>query len=262
MLVNNQNLIQNMDKSSSSNEKITISKDTLDKALELNRENSNQVAVIFDNKVMAIDDTNFTDLKNQFKDDFVQYRGVLIAKNGAKEYLEKIESFVLKDLNVGSADKNSDGNLSVAESIYAKNIVDFEQSRISSLSEVAPSDELERLKGNNSHFISINEIININMQIDTNKNGKVSMEELKSDFNKFEKEDVSLSGGAGDSESILEKLYKKLKELQKQIAKITAKMESSSEEEAQMYQGQLVALNSQVAGINAQIMKILQKDLE
>lgn len=129
-------------------DKIYLSKDLLKKAQMANNE-PNKTAVIYGDKVVAIDNSILGGLESEYKRGFSQYKDILIARGEAQRYIQKISDFVLKDLNVANADKNHDGMISVAESLDTRRIVDEKNGKILKPSEVLPIGLTTQIKKDN-----------------------------------------------------------------------------------------------------------------
>jgi len=129
-------------------DKIYLSKDLLKKAQMANNE-PNKTAVIYGDKVVAIDNSILGGLESEYKRGFSQYKDILIARGEAQKYIQKISDFVLKDLNVANADKNHDGMISVAESLDTRRIVDEKNGKILKPSEVLPIGLTTQIKKDN-----------------------------------------------------------------------------------------------------------------
>jgi len=225
-----------------------LSNSLLEKAKNIN-EQANKTAVIYNNKVVAIDNTVLGELKNDYRRDFQQYNGVLIANGKAQNYLEKISNYVLKDLNVENADKNKDGMISMAESLDTRNIIDEQSGSILKPRDVLDPKLIKQIEKDNSNFMSINDIINLHIELDKNKDGKVSIKEAKADILQNDNQIQSAS-------SELDKLYKKLEKLQKELLKITTKlMQIDDEKKQKELQMQMGIKNSEIMAILDQIKK-------
>ena len=221
-------------------DKIYLSKDLLQKAHTANHE-VNRTAVIYGDKVVAIDNSVLGGLESEYKQGFSQYQGILIARGEAQKYIQKISDFVLKDLNVANADKNHDGMISVAESLDTRRIVDEKNGKILKPSEVLPIGLTTQIKKDNSNFMSINDIINIQLKLDKNKDGKVSIKEIK-------KGEPAQSG--------IDKLYKQLEKLEKEAAKIIEKLTHADKKHAKGLQRQLAIKNVQILAVLDRLMKM------
>ncbi len=229
--------------------KLYLSKSLLEKAKNINKTTATKTAVIYNNKVIAINNAILRELKNDYKGDFQQYDGVLIANNKAQSYLEKISDYVLNDLNVKNADKNRDGMISMAESLDTKNIIDEQSGSILKPRDVLDPKLIKQIEKDNSNFMSINDIINLHIELDKNKDGKVSIKEAKANIPKNSNQIQSAS-------SELDKLYKRLEKLQKEIGEITVKlMHTNDEKRKKELQIQLGIKNSELMAVLDQIKK-------
>ncbi len=225
-------------------DKIYLSKDLLQKAHTANHE-VNRTAVIYGDKVMAIDNSVLGGLESEYKQGFSQYQGILIARGEAQKYIQKISDFVLKDLNVANADKNHDGMISVAESLDTRRIVDEKSGKILKPSEVLPIGLTTQIKKDNSNFMSINDIINIQIKLDKNKDGKISIKEIK---------DGQPTKGA--AQSAVDSLYKLLKKLEKEAAKIIERLTHADEKQTKVLQRQLAIKNIQIMAVLDRLRKM------
>jgi len=225
-------------------DKIYLSKDLLKKAQMANNE-PNRTAVIYGNKVVAIDNGILGGLESEYKQGFSQYKGILIARGAAQKYIQKISDFVLKDLNVANADKNHDGMISVAESLDTRRIVDEKNGTILKPIEVLPVSSVIEIKKDNSNFMSINDIINIQIKLDKNKDGKISIKEIK---------DGQPTKGVG--QSIIDGLYKQLAKLEKEAAKIIKKLTHADEKHAKILQRQLAIINVEILAVLDKLRKM------
>lgn len=279
MLVNNTIHLQkvNMEKEESEKEKVYISQDLLNKAKESSVGNSR--GVIYGDQTLALDTQNIQTLKQEFKNDFFKYENVFIAKGEAKKYLEDIKEFVMDDLNVGKADKDNDGVLSISESIYAKDTYDEYSGELIKAVDYLPSSLINDLKKDTSVYMSINEIINENIKVDTDKSGDVSAEEVVSLFekqesfsrpstpaidslelgslNQIDKKEVKDIGSKLDT--ALEELKRQLAEVEKRIQELTRKLLKASDEEKLILNNQLKGLSAQRSEIFGKIMQVIQE---
>ncbi len=194
---------------------------------------------------MAIDNSVLGGLESEYKQGFSQYQGILIARGEAQKYIQKISDFVLKDLNVANADKNHDGMISVAESLDTRRIVDEKNGKILKPSEVLPIGLTTQIKKDNSNFMSINDIINIQIKLDKNKDGKISIKEIK---------DGKATEGA--AQSAIDKLYKQLEKLEKEAAKIIEKLTHADEKQTKVLQRQLAIKNIQILAVLDRLRKM------
>ena len=148
----------------------------------------------------------------------------------------------MNDLDVASADANKDGVLTSQEKINAKSML--YDNKIVKPKDVLSTNEL-------INFIfqqkseTIDDIIDENIRFDKNKDGKVSVNEVKKGLN------TQNSGGKGD---ILAELYKKLSEIDKQIKEL------SKNEEAN--RNMIENLIQEKIKIMGEIKKILQERLK
>ena len=222
---------------------IYLSKDLLQKAHTANHE-VNRTAVIYGDKVMAIDNSVLGGLESEYKQGFSQYQGILIARGEAQKYIQKISDFVLKDLNVANADKNHDGMISVAESLDTRRIVDEKNGKILKPTEVLPISSVIQIKKDNSNFMSINNIINIQIKLDKNKDGKVSIKEIK------DGQPTQEAGSSG-----IDALYKQLEKLEKEAAKIIEKLTHADKKHVKALQRQLAIKNVQILAMLDRLRK-------
>jgi hypothetical protein len=234
----NQNISHVQTNQSLQKDKIYISQDLLSKAHVANNQ-PNKTAVIYDDKVVAIDNNILGGLRGEYKQDFQQYQGILIARGEAQKYIQKISDYVLKDLNVANADKNHDGMISVAESLDTRRIVDEKTGSILKPTEVLSISLVSEIKKDNSNFMSVNDIINLHMKLDKNKDGKVSIKEIKDG-----------EPTQGTAQSAIDKLYKRLEKLQKELAKLNNKLSHADKEQS-------TGILEQIAVINIQILAVL-----
>ncbi len=241
---------------SSNKDTIYISKDLFEEAKKSSHY-FNKTAVIFNNQVMAIENEILKTLKDEFKQDFKKYENILIAKNKAEEYLKKISNYVLAGLNVANADKNQDGMITIAESLDTRNIVDEHSSLILKPRDVLPLGLINIIEKDNSNFMSVNDILNLHISLDKNKDGVVTIQEITEDENIRNNQIEESSNGGG--KDILDELYERQRKLQKQITQLTLKMSNADEEQSQMLQDKLAGLNSQLSAVTAQIMAILKE---
>ena len=220
----------------SSREKIYISKETFNKAKEI--ASKGDIALIYGSNVVKLHKDTLNDLISNFKGDIKTFDGIYIATNKAKEYMEKITDFVMNDLDVASADANKDGVLTSQEKINAKSML--YDNKIVKPKDVLSTNEL-------INFIShqksetIDEIIDENIRFDKNKDGKVSVSEVKKGF-KTQKN----SGG----EDELTKLFKKMAEIKRKIDKLSKDKEKNKE--------LINSLQAQLAAIMARIAQLLK----
>ncbi len=222
------------------NDKIILKKELFEEAKKLT--NNKNKALIFDNSIVVLDMYVIQELHQTFKGDIKKYDNIFIATNRAKNYINKIIDFVLNDLNVAKADGNHDGFLTVAESLDAKRVVKD--------GEVLSLQEIKELEKNNEIFISVNEIINLHIKLDKNKDGKVKINEIEKDLKS--KENVQKPKG---NDSLLDKLYERLKKIEQQIKKL----EGNSKDNEQSKE-LLSSLYSQKSLVMTMILNLLKGD--
>jgi len=242
---------QNLNLNLNLNQKSTISlsKDTLDNAKNLNILPS-QTAVIFGNEVIALDNKNLDSLKKEFKNDFVDYDGIVIAKDNAENYLNNILNYVNNDLNIANADKNRDDLITMGESLDIRNIVDVDNKSLLKPREILSEEEILEIEKDTAILITTADIFNIHIELDKNKDGKITLEEITESKSTTESNNTNKS----DNKDILEELYKKQRELFKQISQLSSVANPSDSQ-----QSQINGLNAQLQGINAQISAILKQ---
>lgn len=228
---------------------IALSKDTLDNAKNLNILPS-QTAVIFGSEVIALDNKNLDSLKKEFKNDFVDYDGIVIAKGNAENYLKNISNYVNNDLNIANADKNRDGLITMGESLDIRNIIDVDNKSLLKLREILSEEEISEIEKDTTIFMTTADIFNIHIELDKNKDGKITLEEITESKNTTELNNTNKS----DNKDILEKLYQKQRELLKQISELSSVANPSDNQ-----QSQINGLNAQLQNINTQILTILKQ---
>lgn len=228
---------------------ISLSKDTLDNAKNLNILPT-QTAVIFGNEVIALDNKNLDSLKKEFKNDFVDYDGIVIAKDNAENYLKNILNYVNNDLNIANADKNRDGLITMGESLDIRNIIDVDNKSLLKPREILSEEEILEIEKDTTILITTADIFNIHIELDKNKDGKITLEEITESKSTTESNNTNKS----DNKDILEELYQKQRELFKQISQLSSVANPSDSQ-----QSQINGLNAQLQGINAQISAILKQ---
>lgn len=192
-----------------SNYKIYISKEVYNKAKEI--KSQGKEALVYDNKVLALNKETISELSDSFRGDIKSWNGIYFATGKAKNYVEKISDFVLNDLGVKEADKNRDGIISPKEKIEAKSML-YNNQLVKPAYVLSTDELLEFIKHQKSE--SIDEIIDENIQIDKNRDGKVDTKELKNFFK---------SKGKGGE---LSKLYRKLSEIEAKIRQLSKNKEN------------------------------------
>jgi len=192
-----------------SNYKIYISKEVYNKAKEI--KSQGKEALVYDNKVLALNKETISELSDSFRGDIKSWNGIYFATGKAKNYVEKISDFVLNDLGVKEADKNRDGIISPKEKIEAKSML-YNNQLVKPAYVLSTDELLEFIKHQKSE--SIDEIIDENIQVDKNRDGKVDTKELKNFFE---------SKGKGGE---LSKLYRKLSEIEAKIRQLSKNKEN------------------------------------
>lgn len=192
-----------------SNYKIYISKEVYNKAKEI--KSQGKEALVYDNKVLALNKETISELSDSFRGDIKSWNGIYFATGKAKNYVEKISDFVLNDLGVKEADKNRDGIISPKEKIEAKSML-YNNQLVKPAYVLSTDELLEFIKHQKSE--SIDEIIDENIQVDKNRDGKVDTKELKNFFK---------SKGKGGE---LSKLYRKLSEIEAKIRQLSKNKEN------------------------------------
>lgn len=192
-----------------SNYKIYISKEVYNKAKEITSQGKE--ALVYDNKVLALNKETISELSDSFRGDIKSWNGIYFATRKAKNYVQKISDFVLNDLGVKEADKNRDGIISPKEKIEAKSML-YNNQLVKPAYVLSTDELLEFIKHQKSE--SIDEIIDENIQIDKNRDGKVDTKELKNFF-----ESKGEDGG-------LSKLYRKLSEIEAKIRQLSKNKEN------------------------------------
>jgi len=285
IIENNLERLQNITNNQNTNkskETIYVKKELFEQA-QKHSSNYNSYGIVYGDKVLSISEKNLNDLKNIFKKDMLQYENIYVAKGNAKNYLDQISNLVLEDLNVKNADKNKDGIISYAESLDVRNILDFERNSILKPRDVLKEEDIKKIEQNNSTFMSINDIIDLHIQIDKNKDGDVSFKELGLyAYQKNEKnlpplnnsgdmDPLSVGEGGGnplegvnsisDEEKMekLKELFKKLNELQKKLNDLTSKLQSASDREKMLLNDQINQLNAQISVVFTQIFQIYKQ---
>lgn len=192
-----------------SNYKIYISKEVYNKAKEI--KSQGKEALVYDNKVLALNKETISELSDSFRGDIKSWNGIYFATGKAKNYVEKISDFVLNDLGVKEADKNRDGIISPKEKIETKSML-YNNQLVKPAYVLSTDELLEFIKHQKSE--SIDEIIDENIQVDKNRDGKVDTKELKNFFK---------SKGKGGE---LSKLYRKLSEIEAKIRQLSKNKEN------------------------------------
>ena len=98
----------------------------------------------------------------------------------------------------------------------------------------------------NSNFMSINDIINIQIKLDKNKDGKVSIKEIKKG---------EPTQGAG--QSAIDRLYKQLAKLEKEAAKIIEKLTHANKKHTKALQRQLAIKNVEILAVLDRLRQLL-----
>jgi len=285
IIENNLERLQNITNNQNTNkskETIYVKKELFEQA-QKHSNNYNSYGVIYGDRVLSISEKNLNDLKNIFEKDMLQYENIYVAKGNAKNYLDQISNLVLEDLNVKNADKNKDGIISHAESLDVKNVLDFERNSILKPRDVLKEEDIKKIEQDNSTFMSINDIIDLHIQIDKNKDGDVSFEEIG--LHIYQKNEKNLpplnnaadmdpllvkEGGGNPLEGVnsisdeekmekLKELFKKLNELQKKLNDLTSKLQSASDREKMLLNDQINQLNAQITVIFTQIFQIYKQ---
>lgn len=228
---------------------IALSKDTLDNAKNLNILPS-QTAVIFGSEVIALDNKNLDSLKKEFKNDFVDYDGIVIAKGNAENYLKNILNYVNNDLNIANADKNRDSLITMGESLDIRNIIDVDNKSLLKPREILSEEEISEIEKKTTILMTTADIFNIHIELDKNKDGKITLEEITESKSTTESNNTNKS----DNKDILEKLYQEQQELLKQVSQLSSVANPSDSQ-----QSQINGLNAQLQNINAQISTILKQ---
>lgn len=224
-------------------EPIYIPQKFLKLAEEISTQNPQAQTVIYGENVIPIDSLVFKVLKDDFKNDFSQYKGIMIAHGSAKSYLEKIVDFVKDDLNIEKSDKNHDGNISVSESLHTKHVI--KDGFIVKPVEFLDKETIDKMKKDKSLFASINEIIDENIALDKDRDGKVTVKEIESD-------------GANGEDKVMKDLYAKLALIAQKVAALSQKLATADEKTSMFLNSQLQGYMKEQSSITAQIKQVLQ----
>jgi hypothetical protein len=232
----------------SNNEKIYISKEVYNKAKEITSQGKE--ALVYDNKVLALNKETISELSDSFRGDIKSWNGIYFATGKAKNYVQKISDFVLNDLGVKEADKNRDGIISPKEKIEAKSML-YNNQLVKPAYVLSTDELLEFIKHQKSE--SIDEIIDENIQIDKNRDGKVTVDEIV--------EDMAQRAGSGDrSEDILEKLQKELEKLQKELGRLNQELQLSVDDNRkEMLLKQIRFVSTKMNTVIAEIEEIMEQ---
>ena len=233
-----------------------LSSGVIDAANQLTAIHQNTTAVIYGDQVTAIDNDILKGLLSDFQGDFSKYQNIVIADNQAKDYLEKITEFVLEDLNVANADKNKDGFISIAESLDTKNTI-TEDDKIVKARDALPKDVIKEIEKDDSIFMSINDIINVHIQLDTDKDAKVSVEEIYDKYSDLKSQKNGETSDSGGNGSVVAMLYKQLEKIDEMLNTVVAKQKSaSSDVSLKVYEAQEQAYMGQKEGIFSKIQTL------
>ena len=228
-------------------ETIYMSKGLYEEAKNAN-DDPNKTAVIFNNKVVLVDNEKLESLKNEFPNDFKKYEDILIASKDAEKYLNKNSNNLLTPSN-----EDNNAITSKVKSLNTNNIISKQR------------DELEaEFKGtrnkNNSNFNSANELLNLKISLNKDKNLDITNDKIQdSNTSKDKTQEADISNDKTDEASNkdkgnLEELYKRQSKLQKQVSQVTMQMSKADEEETENLQNKLSSLNAEIAVIQEQIM--------
>jgi uncharacterized protein YfcZ (UPF0381/DUF406 family) len=269
---------------SQENDKIYLSQKLLDEAKEISS-SSEYYGLVYNDKTVAINQSNIDTLTKLFGSDVVSYEDIYIATNDAEEYMKEVEEYVLNNIDTASE------SVSLSDSV---NIEDVLSPELYSMLDIQSTSYEEE------SFISINDIINLHISFDTTDELSQSDEEsaidsyaenstipiatnssssttsstssTTSSTTSSSSSSTQASGGAGgasgvtqsssDTEAELEELYERLAELEKQISELTTKLKKAEDEEIERINQQIATLNAQVASINAEIQSFLEKESE
>lgn len=221
------------------NDKISLTQSIIDEAKNLTTDT--QKAIIYDDKVLTLSMDTIQDLHQHFQGSIQKYEDIFIATDKAKSYLHSISNFVLDDLNVQKADKNKDGVLTMAEGLDAKSILLHD--RIVKPKDILSPDDIAYFKKDNSVLNTVDEIIEENINFDSDKDGKVSVAEVEAHLKK----------DSDGPDSILDALYKVLGEIENRIKNLQSKTNSSDTSSSEA-----ASLNGQKGAILGQITKLLE----
>ncbi|SFP96681.1 OmpH family outer membrane protein [Hydrogenimonas thermophila] len=233
-------------------DRVSISKDTLDEAKRIDR-SADEAIVIFDKQIISLKQDTLNTLQDIYKNDFIERDGIFIAKGVAKDYLNKISNFVLNDLKVAEADKNRDGVISVAESLDLKRVVNLQNGSLDRARDHLPSEIVKEMSTDNSYFMSTSEIIDLHINIDKNRDGKVTVDEIV--------EDMAQRAGSEDRyEDILEKLQKELEKLQKELGRLNQELQLSVDDNRkEMLLKQIRFVSTKMNTVIAEIEEIMEQ---
>jgi len=222
---------------------VYISKKLIQDAKEVSVQNPQSKTVIYGENIIPIDSHIFKSLQSDFKNDFSQYQGIAIAEGNAKAYLEKIVDFVMEDLNIKNADKNKDGDISMSESLYTKNTL--KDGFIVKPIEFLDQDTIAEIKKDDRLFASINEIVDENIELDKDRDGKVTAKEIT-------------DSSEGGEDKVMKELYAKLALLSQKISALTSKLANADEKTSMLLNSQLQGYMKEQSSITSQIKKVIE----
>jgi len=233
-------------------ETVYMSKGLYDEAKNANND-PNKTAVIFNNKVTAIENETLQSLKNDFPNDFKKYEDILIATNDVEKYLNKNSNNIL---NGSDDDKDKHGTTEKEESSDTKKT----SNAISQPGNGLLSEFKGTIQKANSNIATANEILTLQISND-------QTQYLDTSSDKTQEADPSTveakSGGVSNDKaeepaegdkSRLEELYEKQKKIQKQVTELNLKISKVDESEAKTLENRLTSLNAELASIQEQIM--------
>jgi hypothetical protein len=245
--------------------KIYLSQELYDEAIEKGK-NKNQIAVINHDEVHMIDNELFAQIHEKFPKSFKHHENFFIAKNEASEYLDKIEFAVMHQFNFEGADVNKDGVLSHAEYLDTNSEINILTGDIKTPRQTLPFDVVMMAENDHTPFTTKDEIMNLHIVMDKNKDGFVTTQEQ---FEEFEEErnsilDAMLGGSGGNSQlqEKLDKLNEQKRKIEKEIIRLTQQMQKTKDEDHKLLlQNQLIGTQARLTGVVGQIMTVLQQQM-
>lgn len=243
--------------------KLNVSKFTFAEAIDKQDKNPNGQVVVYGDESVVLQKDTVERLKEKFND-HLEYEGLTFLTGKSADLVKAWDTVVGEDLNVDFADKDGNGEISVAESLDVKEIITFDnnyKTELTTLRVMLKGDEeaIRKIEADSTLAFKKDDYIDFHLYSDENLDGKITEGEAKKRENldiaemrraeKAYRENQGVGGLGGSGE---EDLIEKLNKLEEKLGKLQLKL-SKEDDPVQIEQ-----LNVQIEVINQQIAVLRQ----
>jgi hypothetical protein len=224
--------------------KLYISQQLFDEAQDIST-NSEYYGLIYDQQVVAINESNINTLSNLFGTNFVQYENIYIATNEAENYMQEVENYVLNNLSGSNS-----SSVSLNDSVSIESVLSSELYSLLSTGD----NQSEQ-----SSFISVNDIINSHIASSSATNTADSSSQTSEESSEQSTSQTQSTTETSSSDSELQELYAQLAKLEQEMGALLSQRNSVDKNEQQNIEQQISSLNGQIATVNSQIQSLLNE---